>query len=654
MPRERETADPPEAESDALQEMFDLTEDIRRKRNTFATTASNKSSTAGMPHDFLTDDEKVGLAVRTSVASITGAYRGQDQRRLPKPSQEELLEKARLGVKEGSRRPQPDTGPQLSSAELRPIDDLQDRMNDFQLCVVIKDLDEKHGQRQRRSRKFWAAIAAFTVIIIGGVVVGTTLGLLGGKGRNDVEPGSLPTASAFDVNSCYSRSDELSERYDSFRSVVVSLFPDMANAIDTSYSSASVALCWVSDFDKFELQIPAEGNDLELIQRFVLTAVYYHFEGTIETVTRNRFSKQNWLSGLHMCKWGFVECYNTGEEQNEVTGLSVGSVGSTGRIPTELAMLKNLLHLEFVQNLLTGSIPSQLGLLTRLDNLDLHNNELTGSIPSQLGLLTRLDNLNLRNNKLTGSIPSQLSLLARLDNLDLRNNEITGSIPSQLSLLTRLDNLVLYNNELTGSIPSELGLLTQLELAVLVLSYNQLTGSIPSELGLLTQLTVLSLDFILLSGTIPSELGLLTQLMLLDLSYNQLTGSISSELGLLNQLARLTLTLNQVTGSIPSELGLLKQLTALDLNGNQIMGSIPSKLGLLTQLTTLNLGSNVLTGLIPSELGLLTQLTRLNLVSNKLTGSMPPPLCSSVEARVYIDCKEIACSCCAAGLGNSC
>ena len=631
MPRERETADLPEDESDALQEMRDLTEDIRRKRNTFATTASNESSTAGMPHDFLTEDEKVGLAVRTSVASIPGAYRGEDQRRLPKPSQEELLEKARLGVKEGSDRPQPNTGPQLSSAELRPIDDLQDRMNDFQLCVVIEDLGQKQGQRQRRSRKFWAAIAALVVVIIG-VVVGAIVGLLGGKRRNDEEPGSLPTTApafdVFDVNSCYSRSDEASERYDSFRSVVVSLFPDMATAIDTSYSSASVALCWISDFDKIELQIPAEGNDLELIQRFVLTAVYFHFEDTIETATVNRFSKQNWLSDLHVCKWGFVECYNTGEEQNVVTGLSVGSVSLASGIPTELAMLKNLLHLEFVQNLLMSSIPSQLGLLTRLDNLDLHNNGLTGSIPSQLGLLTRLDNL------------------------DLRNNELTGSIPSQLSLLTRLDTLVLYNNELTGSIPSELGLLTQL--AVLVLSYNQVMGSIPFELGLLTQLTVLGLEFILLSGTIPSELGLLTQLTLLDLSFNQLTGSISSELGLLNQLARLALTLNQVTGSIPSELGLLQQLTVLDLGGNQITGSIPSKLGLLTQLTMLNLGSNVLTGLIPSELGLLNQLTMLNLVINKLTGSMPPPFCSSVEARVYIDCKEIACSCCAPGLGNSC
>jgi len=53
------------------------------------------------------DDEKVGLAVNISVASIPGAYRAEEQRRLPKPSQEELLETVRLGAEEDSDRRQP-------------------------------------------------------------------------------------------------------------------------------------------------------------------------------------------------------------------------------------------------------------------------------------------------------------------------------------------------------------------------------------------------------------------------------------------------------------------------------------------------------------------------------------------------------------------
>ena len=491
---ERETNDQIEDESDALQEMRDLREDIRRKRDPVVTTASSESRIT-----VLTDDEKIGLAVRTSVASMPGAYRGENQRRpLPKPSQEKLLATARRGVKEDSFRPQPNMGPHISSDEFRPIDDLQDRMKDFQLCTAKEDLGEKRGQRQRRSRKSWVVIAAFVVVIIG-AVVGAIFGLLGGKETNDEKPAE------FDVNRCYSRSEELSERYDSFRSKIVSLFPDMATAIDSSYSSASVALCWVSDFDEFELEIP-EGNDFELIQRFVLTAVYYHFEGTAEAFTANQFLEQDWLSGLHVCKWGFVECDNSGEDQNQITGLSVDSARLTGKIPTELAMLKHLLHLGFMRNSLTGSIPSELFLLTLLNDLNLSFNPLTGSIPSQLGLLIQLSNLNLSFDGLTGSIPSQLGLLTRLDDVDLRSNKLTGSIPSQLGLLTRLDNVDLHNNELTGSLPSEIGVLNR-TLTLLDLKSNFLTGSIPSELGLLTQLTLLELSLnSYLTGSMPSSL----------------------------------------------------------------------------------------------------------------------------------------------------
>ena len=641
--RERETADPPEAENDAFQETRDLREDIRRKRDAAATTASSESITVVMSPGFQTDEEKFGLAVRTSVASIPGAYNGQNQRRLPKPSQEELLVTARLSVKEDIF--QPDMGPQLSSAEVRPIDDLQVRMKDFQLGAAIEDLGEKRGQQKRRSRKVWAAIAVFFAVVIG-AVVGATLALLGGKGRNVEEP------SVFDMKSCYSRSDELSERYDSFRFAVVSLFPDMATAIDTSYSSASVALCWVSDFDEFELEI-SEGNDFELIQRFALTAVYFHFENTTGNVASYELSKQNWLSGLHVCKWGFVDCYNTGEDQiqywggpeRSVTGLAVGSVGLTGRIPAELAMLKNLLHLRFADNQLTGSIPSELGILSQLNNLDLYDNQLTGSIPSELELLNQLNDLDLRFNHLTGSLSSRLSILTQLNSLLLANNKLTGSIPSEVGLLTQLTCLDLASNQLTGSIPSEVGLLTQITL--LDLATNGLTGSISSELGLLNQLNDLDLRFNQLTGSLSSRLGLLTQLKIMKLSDNELTGSIPSQLGLVTQLVELALSSNQLTGSIPSQLFLLSQLEGLYIFFNQLTGSLPSELGLLNRtLKLLHLANNKLTGSIPSQLGLFDQLQLLSVYDNQLVGSIPSSLCSHGPAKLLIDCGEIACTCC--------
>jgi Leucine-rich repeat (LRR) protein len=180
------------------------------------------------------------------------------------------------------------------------------------------------------------------------------------------------------------------------------------------------------------------------------------------------------------------------------------------------------------------------------------------------------------------------------------------------------------------------------------LSFDSLSGRIPIELALLTQVSGLSLDNNQLTGSIPSELSLMTKLTSLNLYNNQLTGSIPSEFGVVTKLTSLNLYNNQLTGSIPSALGLLTKLASLCLYNNHLTGSIPSEIGLVTQLSSLYLHTNQLTGSIPSQLGLLIKLTSLGLGLNRLIGSMPSSLCS-VDATFYIDCGEIACTCCLSG-----
>ena len=91
----------------------------------------------------------------------------------------------------------------------------------------------------------------------------------------------------------------------------------------------------------------------------------------------------------------------------------------------------------------------------------------------------------------------------------------------------------------------------------------------------------------------------------------------------------------------------------LFIPNNELTGSLPSELGLLTQLTRFGLYSNQATGSLPTELGLLTKLRLVYLYDNALTGSVPSSLCSS-GAIIYIDCGEIACTCCLAQGGFPC
>ena len=334
----------------------------------------------------------------------------------------------------------------------------------------------------------------------------------------------------------------------------------------------------------------------------------------------------NWSADVPMTAWDGVTLSST---PIRVKTLYLQAEGLNGSIPSALANLTGLIHLDLRFNGLSGSIPSELGNLTNLRYLHLGGNELSGSIPSELGDLRNLTQLYFFDNELSGSIPSELGDLSNLAVLEVSRNELSGSIPSELGDLRNLTDLVLAFNGLSGTIPSELGGLSNL--AVFALGYNELSGNIPSELGNLTKLTRLSLNNNELSGSIPSELGNLTKLTEVSLydnglSGSGLSGSIPSELGNLTNLTYLNLSNNELSGSIPSELGNLTNLTYMLLARNKLTGSIPSYLRDMTNLLTVSLSGNELSGSIPSELGNLTNLTRLILHGNELSGSIPSEL----------------------------
>jgi Leucine-rich repeat (LRR) protein len=265
------------------------------------------------------------------------------------------------------------------------------------------------------------------------------------------------------------------------------------------------------------------SNELALRQRYAL-ATMWHQQGPFNAIEH----KATWTNtSLNECEWHDVECGD--DDARIVTGLTLQNNGVNGRLPHDLGLLTALTRLELTRfdlyfNGLKGTIPSSLAALTVLSHLDLSFNNLAGTIPSSLAALTVLTHLNLDANSLTGTIPSPMAALTDLQYLALSNNKLDGTIPPSMAALTVLTHLNLYANSLTGTIPSSFAALTALW--TLVLSNNQLDGTISSSLAALTNLQYLALTNNQLDGTIPSSLAALTALNELYLENNQLSGTV--------------------------------------------------------------------------------------------------------------------------------
>ena len=85
-------------------------------------------------------------------------------------------------------------------------------------------------------------------------------------------------------------------------------------------------------------------------------------------------------------------------------------------------------------NKLTGKLPSQISSLLQLVGLDVSKNNLIGEIPQMIGKLKNLEAPNLSSNQFSGEIPSSMSELTFLNHLDLSDNHLSGKIPSSTQL----------------------------------------------------------------------------------------------------------------------------------------------------------------------------------------------------------------------------
>lgn len=448
--------------------MHVVTEDLRAKQ-----------SSAGMPEP-VDEDTKLKLAMRTSQAAVPGAF-DCNQAIYPK-SQDQILEISRMRVQQKqrdyvdreSRRPVQ----QSSIGEEQVIEGLHGRMSDFQKEMNRKDEIERELARRKRCKYIVGALVLLLVVI--GVVVGVVVSIIPGASDGDGVPNTAAAtateALAFEI--CYLGASDQTARFTRIESVLAtSESPVLPEAeINTAESTARAALCWLADIDEMPIQ-DAEGSEYEVIQRFAIVHLYFHFAGTTSLDSHRLSSALNWLtSGLHVCEWDGVGC----DEHPIVTSLTLDKMRVIGAIPQEVALLSDLKFLELATNELSGTIPSELSLLTQLEKLRLHGNELTGEIPAALGSMTQLLYLDVGRNGLTGEIPSQLFSIPHLRVVVLDENNLTGALPQMLSNALELTHLSIIGNALTGTIPNLSGLQ---DLQLLQLVNLELLGTFPDISG---------------------------------------------------------------------------------------------------------------------------------------------------------------------------
>lgn len=416
----------------ALQQLQRLRDDLIRK-SSIPSEPSNGAITSNIP---LSEDVKLRLAVQLSVAGIPGAHSSNLQggnARKPQTLQQDA-----------SCRTRDMDDIVLSdsiSIEMNPINDLQMRMHTFRFQTFKEDEWAHENQAKRRNYK--RRTTAIVLVVIVAIVVGTIVGVLRATNNNrkDDEPTNVveTTGGEAQFERCYSRNDTvLTERYDKFRSAIVTQFPDMKTDLDTRLSAPNAALCWVSMYDEFLLEID-DGNHSAfdiLVQRFALAAVLYRFEGTTALSPRDS-GFETWLSSSGVCQWSLaIECSDI-DDREVVTGLYFKGINLNGSLPSELALLTNLVHLEFEPGtMLTGAIPSELWRLTLLEEFIIPTAAVNGTLSNDLGNLSHLKILNLFNTAISGTIP-ELSTLSELTSLEIVSDFIDGSLPN-LGALTKL------------------------------------------------------------------------------------------------------------------------------------------------------------------------------------------------------------------------
>ncbi len=359
-------------------------------------------------------------------------------------------------------------------------------------------------------------------------------------------------------------------------------------------------------------------------------------------------------------------------ENGCVDMLRLSDKGLSGRLPSSIGDLREVVFIEMANNAITGSIPKEIGQLNKLSYLAFTGNDID-ALPTAIGDLSNLTVLEISNNRIT-ELPASLGKLSKLISFVASNNQIKN-IPESIGDLNNLKGLVLQNNQL-DELPTSLSNLSNLILLKIQSNqfngcyndyFSQLCFQLPrytsfnqfisegnnfdatwedfcaygfggcdlieqpcrqtDSIALATIFQSLNYRYVhnlekpvnQWPGVRLNENGCVDRL---DLSEKSLTGEIPAAIGDLAEVTFIKMVENSITGQIPEAIGNLENLKILSLGDNEMSGPIPESIGRLTNLDGLYLSSNRFTEL-PAGIGNLEQLTNLYLGGNQLSGCYP-------------------------------
>jgi hypothetical protein len=407
---------------------------------------------------FLSHDAKVGLAVRSSIVARPGAYSIDSQKSISirnKPStQAEMLKMVEMkttvndtNILDGRHIPPKDEGHDgVPSYEGDPLRDLFNRMNLFQkeFEAETRENDERIKLLDKRRRLICWAVVTIGIVLILVIIIPVSIIFTKGSSESSISDESSHTGRPdsenipFRIDDCYIPSMTDQARFDELRSLLISHHFNLSISIDQSYSSASVALCWLCNYDGLYLQ-PVAGNGRRILERFILALLYFSFVGNENfDNTFNIFSSQNWLSSMDVCNWTLVRCHESDNGDKSVSGLELSLVNLSGqKIPSEVALLQNLTNLHFYPRDMMGPIPTQLRQLTKLKEFTLSVLEDGGAKLNDIEYLIDLRFLLLKANY-EGNLPD-FNRLRKLTRLEIYDFDSKASV--EFHDLQKLTNL---------------------------------------------------------------------------------------------------------------------------------------------------------------------------------------------------------------------